>query len=142
MVPPSLKRFSSKDDWNNLVPRLRGDEAPLREPFWMFESASEERAVEVLLRRRFPELFSIIMDSLEQTDPLDVVYPDNPGEYNDVVYEILVLLAPFDDPWNEISDEMIERMVTTGLGRRFGEPPNYSRLRETTRLISDRLKQG
>lgn len=124
------------------MPRLRGEEAPLIQPFWMFESASEERAVDILLRRRFPEMFSIIMDSLEQTDPLDVVYPNNPGEYNDVVYEILVLLAPFDDPWNEISDEMIARMVRTGLGRRFGEPPNDSRLRETTRLISDRLKHG
>jgi len=67
---------------------LLDDESPISEPFWVFESASEEMAVDAFLRRRFAETFAIISECLEVADPLDVVYPGNPGEYADATREI------------------------------------------------------
>ena len=117
---------------------LEGDEAPLSEPFWLFETASESRVVGAVLRRRFPETYAILAESLEKADPLDVVYPDNPDEYSDVVREILVLLAPVNADLSRITAERTEEVVREGLARRFGELPDDERVRMAVRLISER----
>jgi hypothetical protein len=68
------------------------EEQPLDEPFWIL-LGHEEELIREILKRRFGTLFSRVAAALETADPMDVVYPGNPGEYNDVVPEIVVLLA-------------------------------------------------
>lgn len=117
---------------------LLGDEAPLRPPFWVFEDAAEQRLVTSVLARRFPGAFAALSESLESADPLDLVYPGNPGEYSDVVIEVLVLLAPVNGVVSGLSRSEIERVLREGLARRFGEAPDEERLREAARMISER----
>jgi hypothetical protein len=68
-----------------VVEDLAADERPLRTPFWSFTEPGEERTVDRVLRRRFPDAYSRLAAALAEADPMDVVYPGNPGEYHDVV---------------------------------------------------------
>ncbi|MEU4155634.1 hypothetical protein [Actinoplanes sp. NPDC026670] len=114
---------------------LHGDEAPLSQPFWIFQDVAESRVVGAILERRFPGAYAVLSDSLERADPLDIVYPGNPGEYSDVVFEIIVLLAPVGGDIKKLSGDDVEQLLREGLARRFGELPDESRVHEAVRMI-------
>ncbi len=114
---------------------LYGDEAPLSRPFWIFQDVGEGRVVGAVLKRRFPDTFALLLDSLERADPLDIVYPGNAGEYSDVVFEIIVLLAPVGGDIGKLSGDDVEQLLREGLARRFGELPDESKVREAVRMI-------
>ena len=115
---------------------LNEGERPLKDPFWKFETFTEAHVLEEVLRRRFPETIAILAESLEQADPLEVVYPDNPNEYSDVVLEIIVLLANVNGNLSLLSAEQLDGIVREGLARRFGEPPDEDRVRHAVNLIT------
>lgn len=110
-------------------------EAPLKEPFWQIESPRDTEVVDTVLRRRFPVTYQVLERALEQADPLDVIYPGNPGEYRDVIREILVLVAPMNAALDDLPVDTIEHLLREGLARRFGEPPNDKRLRTAANLV-------
>jgi hypothetical protein len=113
----------------------------LREPFWKLETRSEMEVVSLVLRRRFPETFSILEESLEFADPLDVVYPGNPGEYDDVVREIIVELPHVNGDLSGLSLEQVSQIVVEGLERCFGELPDRSRVRLAVDMIVEKSRQ-
>ena len=111
------------------------DEAPLKEPFWQIESALDTEVVDTVLRLRFPVTYQVLEEALERADPLDVVYPGNPGEYRDVIREVLVLAAPMNAALDELPVDTVEGLLREGLARRFGEPPNDEKLRMAAVLV-------
>lgn len=115
---------------------LNEEERPLKAPFWRLETITEARIVEEVLRRRFPETMAILAESLEQADPLEIVYPDNPNEYGDVILEITVLLADVNGNLSLLSAEQLDGIVREGLARRFGELPDEARVRYAVDLIA------
>lgn len=104
----------------------------------MLETPDEELAVNAFLRRRFSKQFAMLGECLDAADPLDVAYPDNPGEYNDVVREVLVLLASVNADLSKVTVERLEEAIREGLLRRFGEYPDDERLKAAVRLIRQR----
>jgi hypothetical protein len=92
--------------------------------------------------RRFPETYSILSDCLEEADPMEVVYPGNSLEYDDVVREMVVLLAQSDGRLDGLTDASIEDLVRQALGRCFDDLPDPSRLRRTVALIRGRAGGG
>ncbi len=58
--------------------------------FWRLETRDEMDLVDRLLERRFGNVVVEISGILDRHDPLDLVYPGNPGEYVDVVREFVV----------------------------------------------------
>jgi hypothetical protein len=112
------------------------DERPLSEPFWVFTEPGEEQTVDRLLRRRFPDLYRRLAEALEEADPMDVVYPDNPGEYNDVVREVLVLLAGRDGSVGGIPVDELAGILESGLNRRFGEEADAAAVRRAAELLT------
>jgi hypothetical protein len=115
---------------------LAAGERPLRAPFWSFTEPGEERTVDRLLRRRFPDTYARLAAALEEADPMDVVYPGNPGEYDDVVREILVLLAGHDGSVDGVPVEELSGIIEDGLARRFGEEPDGRAVRRAAELLS------
>lgn len=113
---------------------LRPDEAPLKELFWKI--GSEEQTVRAVLRQRFLETFRILAEALEEADPFEIVYPDNPHEYDDVVAEIIVLMAPVNGALHLLSIDQIEEFVREGIARRFGEEPDDIRVMRAVRSIA------
>ena len=105
------------------------------EQFWQIETMQEGEVVKNLLTRRFPFLYNKLSDALEEADPFEVVYPNNPDEYNDVVREIIVLLAPVNGRIQDLSYEELTRVVRRGLRRCFGEPLSDSRLKAVVDLL-------
>jgi hypothetical protein len=63
------------------------NEKPLSEPFWSNDSNLNDHAIDQYFRQRFPVSYAILAESLEEADPMDIVYPGNPNEYSDVVRE-------------------------------------------------------
>jgi hypothetical protein len=106
----------------------------------MLQSPDELRLVRDLLKRRFPETFSVLASCLEQADPCEVVYPGNPGEYDDVVREIIVLLAPSSGRLGALTIEEIEDLLRDGLARCFGEPVPDERIRQAAELVASSVK--
>lgn len=108
--------------------------------------------VREFLQRRFPRAYSIVAQSLEEADPFDIVYPNNPHEYDDVVREILVMADRVGGDLGRLSRAEIEVMVREGLDRCFGtepydEPdeapdePDEDRVQEAIQLIFDRASR-
>ncbi len=112
----------------------RDDEGPLSEPFWPAMGA-EVYLVQEILQRRFPQVYSNLMMSLEAADPMDVVYPGNPDEYSDVVRELVVLLAPVNADISKVGDSELEHLVIEALRRCFGEEADGSRVANVVRLL-------
>ena len=108
----------------------------LREPFWNLQTAGEIRAVRELLVRRFPLGYALIARCLEQADPLEIVYPGNPGEYDAVVREMLVLLAPSGGSLEGLSIEEVCELLTESIARCFGEMAPVERVRRTAELLT------
>jgi hypothetical protein len=98
-----------------------------RQKFWMLEGAAERSLARQFLRRRFPAAFALLSRCLEEGDPYDVVHPNNPNEYEDVVRELLVMADRVDGDLSRLSRPQVEDMVREALGRCFeaespGEP--------------------
>jgi hypothetical protein len=109
-----------------------------RKPFWILESADEIHFARQILKRRFPEMYSLLTDSLEQADPLEVVYPGNPDEYGDVVREIIVMADYANGDLGLLSREEIDALVKEGLSRCFGEEPDAGRVEIAVDLVHQR----
>jgi hypothetical protein len=107
------------------------------ERFWQIETMQEGAVVKNLLWRRFPFLYDKLSDALEEADPLEVVYPNNPNEYSDVVREVIVLLAPVNGRIQDLSHEEVTQVIRRGLKRCFGESPSKSRLKAVVDLLMD-----
>lgn len=120
---------------------MYGDEKTLKEPFWEFE-AGEGSVVDTIFRRRFPETCAILQESLESADPMDIVYPNNPNEYNDVIREMIVLLAHENGSFDSFTLGQIEDLVTEGFAKCFGEPPDPERVQKAARLIAAGSRRG
>jgi hypothetical protein len=101
----------------------------------MLETAAEISFARQFLQRRFPEAYSLLTRCLEEADPLEIVYPGNPGEYEDVVREIVVLADCVNGDLGRLSRDEVEAMVREGLGRCFGEEPDEARLETAVNLI-------
>lgn len=107
------------------------------ERFWRIESSQELEVVKNLLTRRFPYLYNKLSDALEKADPFEIVYPNNPDEYSDVVKEVIVLLAPVNGRIQDLSYEEMTQVIRRGLGKCFGEAPSEPRLKEAVDLLMD-----
>jgi hypothetical protein len=92
------------------------------------------------LRQRFPSTFEILESSLEEADPLEIVYLGNPDEYSDVVCEVLVLLAPENANLGQVDRRRLEGVLKEGLARRFGEEADEARTVLAVDLILKRVK--
>jgi hypothetical protein len=112
------------------------NEKPLSEPFWSDDFNLDTIAIDRYFRQRFPVSYAILAESLEEADPMDVVYPGNPNEYSDVVIEVIVLLAYVNADLTKPSSEKIDEVVRDGLARRFGELPDEDRVRRAVVLIA------
>lgn len=110
------------------------DEATLSDSFWLLGDG-EEKLVQRILKRRFPQTYSDLSTSLETADPMEVVYPGNPDEYSDVVRELIVLLAPVNGDISKIGDSELEHLVIEALHRCFGEEADGSRVVNVVRLL-------
>ncbi|MEV4419308.1 hypothetical protein AB0L40_04935 [Patulibacter sp. NPDC049589] len=88
--------------------------------FWAIDLEEDRVVVERLLRQRHEPLYSLLEASIEAADPLDTVYPENPGEYAEVVWESIVLAEGIDSDLATISERDLCRVVEEGLLRCFG----------------------
>jgi hypothetical protein len=104
--------------------------------FWDLGTTDEIRTVRRLLVRRFPAQFAMLTHALEAVDPFQIVYPDNPDEYLDVVLELLVLLAPVDAEVGRLSRPWLEATVRDALIRCFQEPPRQEHVRRIVDLLA------
>ena len=108
----------------------------LREPFWDLHTGDEIRTVRAVLVRRFPSSYALLESCLEKADPFEIVYPNNPGEYDAVVREVLVLLAPFGGSVEGMSVDFAFDLLTESLARCFGETAPAERVRHAAALLT------
>ena len=117
--------------------------------FWALETAAEMSTVRAILQRRFPTAYVLLAQSLEEADPYDIVYPNNPHEYDDVVREMLVMADRVGGDLSKLARSEIEAMVRAGLDRCFGtepydepdeapDPPDEARQQRAVDLIVER----
>ena len=64
---------------------------------------------------------------------MDIVYPNNPDEYDDVALEALVLLAPVIGTLGGLDRSAIYQVVQEGLARCFGEPADMAKVDRAVR---------
>jgi hypothetical protein len=114
----------------------------LKEPFWKLETRAEFEFVRKVLRRRFPDTYSLLEECLERADPFEIVYADNPGEYDDVVREIIVLVAQVNGALGDLPADRLDEIVRDGLARCFGELPDEERVQNAVNVIASRLSRG
>jgi hypothetical protein len=110
------------------------DEGSLSAPFWVLRDG-EERVVQEILKRRFPETYSSLTTALDAADPMDIVYPGNPNEYSDVIREMLVLLAPVNGDLAKLTERELRGLLVEALNRCFGEAADKSRVEDAVRLL-------
>jgi hypothetical protein len=72
--------------------------------------------------------------SLNEADPLEVVYPGNPGECEDVLREVMVLL-PLEEVAGRPAASQVRSVAIEALRRCFGEAPDDDRVDHLVRLI-------
>lgn len=108
---------------------------PGRRPFWDPDSAAESKLIRRLLQRRFPDLYQRLTSALEQADPYGVVYPNNPGEYNDVIHEFLVMTDPVDGDLTRLSHAQTTDLLKAALARSFGERLDETKLQNAVTLL-------
>lgn len=111
------------------------EEGPLEQPYWRLESLTEIQVIDGVLRRIFRHSYEVLTDALEFGDPLEVVYPGQFDEYNDVLRELMVLLADRYVDLNAYSEAEIRAAVRTALARGFGEPPVEENFEKTIARI-------
>lgn len=105
------------------------------EKFWQLNTRPEFAFVDAYLRGRFPAEYSKLTRCLEEADPHECVYPDNPGEYGDVVREALVLLSAEPLSLSDMSQPALDVLIRKALARCFGSEPEEARLEVLTRLL-------
>lgn len=88
--------------------------------FWATETREERDVVARLLERRFGNRGAALETALEDADPLDTVYPDNPGEYRGVAWEVLVLAHELHSDIDQIEKEQLFLLMREALIRCFG----------------------
>jgi hypothetical protein len=103
--------------------------------FWELQTKEEMALVGALLRRRFGETFTLWEASLNEADPMEIVYPGNPGEYEDVIREVMVLL-PSDESAMHLAATEARAVAIEALGRCFGEDPEDERVEYLVRLVT------
>jgi hypothetical protein len=108
---------------------------PGRRPFWDVETAAEITVIRRVLQRRFPDLYQRLTTALEQADPYDVVDPDNPHEYDDVIREFLVMADPVDGDLTHLSEDQTTDLLKAALARCFGERLDESKLHHAVALL-------
>ena len=113
------------------------EERPGLEPFWQINDVSEARVIRNALKRRFPRTYAILTDGLESADPYEIVYPDNPEEYSDVVDEIIVLLAPVNGDISQLTRQQLDEIVRNSIAKCFGEEPDEGRVRNAVQHIAE-----
>lgn len=96
--------------------------------FWELVTKEEFEVVGRFLKRRFPDLHSQLTRALEAIDPYDLVYPGNPGEYDWLIWEYVVLLSPFDYQIATVSDSQLRAVFQQGASVRFPEALSESAL--------------
>jgi len=86
-----------------------------------FHAALEQvhLAIKAALLRRFPLTYRLLSECLESADPEDIVYPNNPDEYSDVVWEALAQLAWHGNSLVTLTLADLERVLRTSLSRCF-----------------------
>ena len=107
--------------------------------FWDIETQEEREVVRKLLKRRFPAAYASLTTSLEQADPFEIVYPHNPHEYDDVVREIIVLLAPLNGRLSGLTVDDLVSLMNEALARCFGEDPPPERVRRAAELALSKI---
>ncbi|MEV6442991.1 hypothetical protein [Amycolatopsis sp. NPDC051716] len=113
------------------------DTRPLSPPFWALLNTPEQHlAANAVVNREFAPTASILLECLEQADPMDIVYPDQTPEYPDVVRETVVLLSDVHADLGRVSPERLERVVVEALARCFGEPPEEGRVPHAVSLLT------
>lgn len=95
--------------------------------------------MDAALQARHPEAYAALSESLEQADPLDVVYPGNSREYSDVVREVLVLTAHVGGDLRRLSRKELVDLLIEGLARCFGEVPDRARVDQAVELVREKL---
>lgn len=103
--------------------------------FWQLETREEMETVHRILARRFPGIVDRLTTALDQVDPFDIVYPGNPGEYDDVVWEFLVLVAPTSGDLDWFAADQIEAALRTSFRRCFEEPIDDAKLKEAVKAL-------
>ena len=109
--------------------------------FWKLETAEEFRVVRTVLRRRFPMTYEVLERSLEEADPMDMGQPIQENEYQDVIREVLVLLAPMSGDLTPLSDGDVLELIREGLARCFCDSADEDRLRRTAGLVAEQSKR-
>ena len=87
--------------------------------FWDVQDPSEYLAVKAALQRRFPRSYPLLSKCLESADPEKIVYPNNPDEYSDVVWEALAQLAWHGNSLVSLTRADLDRLIRTSLSRCF-----------------------
>lgn len=114
------------------------DLRPLSPPFWaLLNTLEQHAAVNAVVNRAFPRTTAILLECLEQADPLDIVYPDQTPEYPDVVRETFVLISDVYADLSRVTPERLEHVLYEALARCFGEPPEERRVPHAVNLITE-----
>jgi hypothetical protein len=108
---------------------------PGRRPFWDAQTAAEQTLIRQLLQRHFPDLYQRVTTALEEADPYDVVHPDNPHEYSDVINEFLVMAHPVDGDLTRLTEPQTTDLLKSALARTFGERLNETKLHHAVTLL-------
>src|SRR5690606_6619767 len=111
---------------------------PAEPGFWSGLQGEAREAVDAFLEERFGELHRLLSRCLEDVDPMDVVYPDSPGEYRGVVRELLVLLWPWEDRPEDSSRERLDPLVERAFSVHFPDRDEWGAgaVAETAGLIA------
>lgn len=99
------------------------------EPVWYGATLETRKAARRHLQTRYRRPYEVLEGSLESVDPADMVYPGNPGEYNDVVLEILTLTCHRDCSFTEFGRHDLMQILERALHFYFGEPVDGESLR-------------
>jgi hypothetical protein len=110
------------------------------EPFWNLQNSAEATFIDQIIRRRFPETYAVLETCLEEADPFDIVYAGNPGEYADVVRELLVLMAPVNGELKQLTRDQLGQLIREGLARCFESEPDESRVSHLVDLLESRSR--
>ncbi|OXM43413.1 hypothetical protein [Amycolatopsis alba] len=118
---------------------LPEDIRPLSPPFWaLLNTVEQHAAVKAVVSRSFQQTAAVLLECLEQADPLDIVYADQTPEYPDVVCETLVLLSDVYADLSRVTPERLEHVLYEALARCFGESPEEQRVPHAVNLVVER----
>ena len=106
------------------------------EPFWKLQTTEEMRFVRQILTARFPETYQRLSDAFDLADPFNIFHAGNPGEYSDVVREVLVLMASVDGELSAFSSGDLGKVLREGLARCFEEEPDEERFARLVEVLA------